>query len=68
MFNKTRTTYSHRVSADGLFESICSDCFSTVASVRYERELAFLEEAHRCNPIRLYQLTQHYDHRLRKTG
>jgi hypothetical protein len=62
MHSTTRATYTHRTTQDGLYESICSDCFATVASVQYERELAFQEEAHRCNPIRLYQLTQHCDH------
>ncbi len=33
----------------------------TVASVEHERELSFREVAHRCNPVRLYQLTQHCD-------
>jgi hypothetical protein len=37
-------------------DSICSDCLVTIASAKDEDELARLEQAHVCDPVRLYQL------------
>jgi hypothetical protein len=43
--------YAHRPNKDGSYDSICSACFATVATVRDEGELARHEHVHVCNPF-----------------
>jgi len=50
--------FPHRVNSDGSYDSICTDCLATIATVEDESELAGHEQAHTCNPIRLYQLQE----------
>jgi len=50
-------TFPHRHNRDGVIDSICSECFLTIASARVERHLARYERSHVCNPVRLYQLS-----------
>ena len=40
--------FRHRHNVDGIIDSICCECFATVASVRIESELTDMEEAHEC--------------------
>jgi hypothetical protein len=48
--------YVHRLNADGTIDSICRDCFITIASSRWEAELERTESAHRCDSLRLEHL------------
>jgi hypothetical protein len=41
--------FPHRQDSDGLYHSICSACFATVARSRPESELSELEQAHICD-------------------
>jgi hypothetical protein len=42
--------FNHRRNADGSVDSICLECFRTVATVNEEATLATLERQHRCDP------------------
>ena len=42
--------FAHRFNADGTVDSICRECFSTVATAGRESELAVKEQAHSCDP------------------
>jgi hypothetical protein len=59
MVHQYRPNFPHRFNADGTFDSICTLCHLTVASVQIEAELVRYEQRHKCNPIRLYQLTEY---------
>jgi hypothetical protein len=50
--------FPHRRNADGSYDSICIVCLATVASTLKEERLYFLESAHVCDPMRLYQVSQ----------
>jgi hypothetical protein len=54
-----RATFPHRHNANGSYDSICTVCYTTVASVRQEYELAAAESMHKCDPAILYQLSQY---------
>jgi len=56
MTYQTRPTFPHRRNRDGIVDSICSECLTTIASSMDEHELARHEVAHVCDPLRLYQL------------
>lgn len=43
--------YSHRRNADQTFDSICHRCFSTVATVPHEADLAWYEQRHQCEAL-----------------
>lgn len=42
--------FAHRVNRDGTIDSICRDCFATVATVEREADLANAEKDHVCSP------------------
>lgn len=44
-------TYSHRRNPDQTFDSICHRCFSTVATVPHESDLAWYEHRHHCDAL-----------------
>ena len=49
MSTKRLAMFPHRQNEDGTFDSICPDCFSTVArGLRTERQLVAFEEEHVC--------------------
>ncbi len=50
--------FPHRHNRDGSYDSICTICHATVATVMKETELAQYEHGHACNPARLYQLSK----------
>lgn len=50
--------FPHRHNLDGSYDSICTTCLATVATVRREEQLYREESAHVCDPIRLYQVSQ----------
>lgn len=45
--------FCHRINEDGTIDSICCDCFLTVATAGSEAELQREERIHRCEPWRL---------------
>jgi len=50
--------FPHRHNLDGSFDSICTVCLATVATVRREEQLYREESAHVCDLVRLYQVNQ----------
>jgi hypothetical protein len=50
--------FPHRHNSDGSYDSICTACFVTVASVRGEELLRAHELAHVCDPVNLYRIAQ----------
>lgn len=42
--------FMHRANPDGKFDSICKECFVTVAAGRREVDLEDAEQSHVCNP------------------
>jgi hypothetical protein len=47
--------FPHRVNRDGTFDSICPNCFVTIATRNVEAELEELEKAHICTELRFMQ-------------
>jgi hypothetical protein len=41
--------FSHRLNADGTFDSICMSCFLTIGTAESEPALAGEEKIHQCN-------------------
>jgi hypothetical protein len=56
MFLQAKPTFRHRQNADGMIDSICSECLMSVATARVEHGLTQHEVAHVCDPVRLYRL------------
>ena len=44
------TKFSHRHNSDGTVDSICRECFVTVAKAQNESELYRDENSHTCDP------------------
>jgi hypothetical protein len=44
--------FPHRVNKDGTFDSICPNCFETIATRNVEEDLKEIEEAHLCTDVR----------------
>jgi len=42
--------FAHRQNPDGTYDSICSRCFQTIATVRDEDALQRIEGRHNCDP------------------
>jgi hypothetical protein len=45
--------FPHRFNQDGMWESICSECFLTVAKAKIEKELEAHEKDHVCKGLDL---------------
>jgi len=58
MAHLSRPGFPHRLNPDGSYDSICTVCLATVATVRKEEQLYPSELAHLCDPLRLYQVSQ----------
>jgi len=56
MFCQPQRTFRHRHGSDGVVSSICCECLVTVATAHVECGLMQNEEAHVCDPVRIYQL------------
>jgi hypothetical protein len=56
MFYQAKQAFRHRQSRDGIIASICCECLATVASAHIEYGLIRNEQAHVCDPARIYQL------------
>ena len=48
MLSRVAVFYPHRRNRDGSFDSICLNCFATLATARTEPELLVYEEMHVC--------------------
>jgi hypothetical protein len=57
MHSAIRITYPHRHNQDGSFDSICTICFTTVATEENEAKLRLYEMAHVCNPVEVYRVS-----------
>jgi len=64
MSNKFGESFHHRHNRNGTHDSICSCCYMTVASATGESELHPFEDAHICDPVRLYQVSEGAHHAL----
>lgn len=50
--NQTYTIkFIHRINEDGSIDSICRDCFVTIATARTRSELEAHEHKHDCEPM-----------------
>lgn len=58
MAQPARALFYHRQNKEGSYDSICTVCMTTVATVRNEEGLCPRELVHVCNPIRLYQVRE----------
>ena len=48
---RTKTEmFSHRFNTDGTVDSICRECYVTIATEQFETDLLAEEHAHRCRP------------------
>jgi hypothetical protein len=56
-----RRIFPHKRNVDGTIESICGECFSTVASAGAERELQVAENAHVCIGLKLSKVLRPLD-------
>lgn len=48
MSHAINTAFPHRRNPDGTFDSICTHCFTTIATTTAEAELEGAERAHTC--------------------
>jgi hypothetical protein len=55
MADKLIVFYPHRRNRDGSFDSICLNCFATLATAKTEAELLELDQAHICQPATVTQ-------------
>jgi hypothetical protein len=51
MLTPLKSGFPHRHNANGTHDSICTTCFTTVASVQKEWELAAHESTHICSAL-----------------
>ena len=57
----TKAKFVHRRNADGTYDSICTACIMTAASVEAESQLPQLELGHVCNPVNLLRFRRGVD-------
>jgi hypothetical protein len=57
MHSTSNSSFPHRHNANQTHDSICTNCFVTVATVLNESELAGHETAHVCDPVDLYRFS-----------
>jgi hypothetical protein len=65
MQESSRPRFHHRRNLNGTHDSICPDCYLTIASTVQEFELSEHESAHVCDPVQLYQISQYAHHLIR---
>jgi hypothetical protein len=51
MNGQTTPRFPHRRNNDGSYDSICTECFVTIATAKDESQLAGAEGTHVCNPL-----------------
>jgi hypothetical protein len=58
--NQTYTIkFIHRINEDGSIDSICRDCFTTIATARSRGDLEPEEHKHDCEPMLLERYTRY---------
>ncbi len=58
--NQTYTIkFIHRINEDGSIDSICRDCFATIATARSRGQLEPEERKHACEPMLLARYGQY---------
>jgi len=58
--NQTYTIkFIHRINEDGSIDSICRDCFVTIATARSRSDLEPQERQHACEPMLLERYTRY---------
>jgi hypothetical protein len=61
----TSIAFPHRQRPDGSIDSICSECFQTIATASTEAELSAAETVHDCKGFSLVRLFhREQDHRV----
>jgi len=50
--------YYHRRNRDGTHDSLCTGCYMTIATVSEESHLRKIEDAHVCDPVRLFHIRE----------
>jgi hypothetical protein len=55
MADKLIVFYPHRRNRDGSFDSICLNCFATLATAKTEADLLELDKRHICQPATVSQ-------------
>jgi hypothetical protein len=63
MFSPVRNGFAHRANRDGTFDSICRQCFITIASSVREADLDAPEKNHMCDPAQLWQFQEQPERR-----
>jgi hypothetical protein len=69
--SKTYSAFPHRQNPDGTFDSICTQCFKTIATTMTEAELTTAERTHNCEGpecIWMQQATGHEQRQIREPG
>ena len=56
MLDPTLVKFPHRANTDGSFDSICTNCYETIAQRPFEAELSLAEQTHICRPSDLVRL------------
>jgi hypothetical protein len=56
-----RPIFPHKRNLDGTIQSICGQCFSTVAFAGVEQELRIAENAHICEGLKLSKVLRPLD-------
>jgi hypothetical protein len=51
MLSLSKASFPHRHNSDGSHDSICTECFATIAKAQSEGDLAEHESAHVCQPV-----------------
>jgi hypothetical protein len=64
MTNRFGNNFHHRHNRNGTHDSICSACAMTVATSSDDSLLAAFEDAHICDPVRAYQVSEGAYHSL----
>jgi hypothetical protein len=65
MRHLNRKPFPHRRNQDGSFDSICLECFATVATESIEADLQAAESAHDCKGFNLSNIMHSADHQRR---
>jgi hypothetical protein len=65
MFLSSRPDFPHRRRPNGTFDSICTQCFLTVANADTEAELKPAERAHDCKGFNIGEIMHRTEHERR---
>jgi len=62
---ESQHAFPHRMNPDGTVDSICPNCFMTIATAANESDLGRLEAFHRCDPKSWRPLRPNWDYPTR---